>query len=248
MALDIGFYRVFIVIVTFLGVTALLITFFAADTRWFTTASGERLVTVPTEWNGINLRNMNLTFSWNQTLAATQTYPFTLGGHSMGFSNELGWGMKIYHYAGFGGQFIETLKWFNERSVERQFWWITDWEWGVKGDIIDWDYANFTRLQYTVKSTYPYQIMVLFYFNTTTYDVPSDAWNAGELQVFVGMNWEYMTTTMNAWDLISAMLFFKMSDTNVYVNAVFAIPLWAGIIAVSTLVVIEFIKAIKPFG
>jgi len=53
---------------------------------------------------------------------------------------------------------------------------------------------------------------------------------------------------MNAWDLISAMLFFKMSDTNVYVNAVFAIPLWAGIIAVSTLVVIEFIKAIKPFG
>lgn len=82
-----------------------------------------------------------------------------------------------------------------------------------------------------------------FGYNTTTYDDVTTAWNHHDVYVFVGIDFDQVNTTLNAWSIIGMILFFQMPDVHVAINMVIAIPLW---ICIAYLAYVLILKAI-PF-
>lgn len=68
---------------------------------------------------------------------------------------------------------------------------------------------------------------VQFGYNTTTYSNFTHAWNFHELYMFVGINFDDVSTGYNALQLIAMILFFQLPDLNIYVKALLAAPIYA---------------------
>jgi len=66
----------------------------------------------------------------------------------------------------------------------------------------------------------------LFYWNTTTYANPSDAWDADALYLLHGFG---ITPNTNVASLLLGLLFLQLPDVPFLVNLLIATPLWASI-------------------
>lgn len=86
---------------------------------------------------------------------------------------------------------------------------------------------------------------IFFSFNTSDYDLPSEAWSNGELYFLQGIGFDQIGTSTNAWNIISSILFFQMPDVHPIINAIVAIPLW---VCIAYLVYVLILKAIPFVG
>jgi len=89
------------------------------------------------------------------------------------------------------------------------------------------------------------QLEVYFAFNTTKYSKPSEAWDHDELYALIGINFDQRNTTFNAWNLIGALLFFKLPNVHPVINMLIAIPIW---VMIAWLIYILILKAIPFVG
>lgn len=66
-------------------------------------------------------------------------------------------------------------------------------------------------------------------YNNTDYSNITDAWENDELKVEFAIEWDELGTGLNAWNLISAILFYQTPDIHWTINSFIAIPLWVSI-------------------
>lgn len=83
-------------------------------------------------------------------------------------------------------------------------------------------------------------------YNSSLYNSYTEAWNAGALGFFAGVNWDDMNTGLNAWNLISMLLFFQLPGISPIINALIAIPIWAAIAYLTYILILRAIEAL-PF-
>lgn len=88
--------------------------------------------------------------------------------------------------------------------------------------------SNITYASFTVACEHVSMHAVLA-FNYTDYDNATQAFENDELSCEFAIEWDELGTGLNAWNMITSILFFQAPDVNVYVNAFLAIPLWAAI-------------------
>lgn len=84
-----------------------------------------------------------------------------------------------------------------------------------------------------------------FGFNTTKYNLPSDALDKNELYFLQGMGIESISTTISAWNLIGMLLFFQMPNIHPIINGLIAIPIW---VCIGYLIYVLILKAIPFVG
>jgi len=94
-----------------------------------------------------------------------------------------------------------------------------------------------------VAKTEDFQCRAYFGFNDTKYSSPTEAWDNYELDILIGMKFDQVNTSINAWSLISMLLFFQLPEVHWIINALIAIPIW---ITVAYLIYVLIIKII-PF-
>lgn len=78
-------------------------------------------------------------------------------------------------------------------------------------------------------------------FNTSLYSSPSEAFSSDGLKCLVGLGLEDTYSTMNAWQLIGAMLFFRAPNIHPVINAFIVVPLWAMFIYAAIRLLLRFI-------
>ena len=81
---------------------------------------------------------------------------------------------------------------------------------------------------------------IIFYWNTTTYSNPSDAWDNDELILLHGIG---LTADTNIASLVLSLLFLQIPEVPFLVNVLLVTPLWASIIYVAWFI----IKSMIPF-
>lgn len=89
---------------------------------------------------------------------------------------------------------------------------------------------------------------VNFGFNTSLYSSPEEAMNNQELVVLVGLGLEDVTTTLNAWQLVGAIMFFQLPNIDPLFNALIAFPMWGNFAVALVLFVARFIPLIQGGG
>lgn len=82
----------------------------------------------------------------------------------------------------------------------------------------------------------------IFYWNTTIYSDPSDAWDADALVLVHGFGFDD-TAVLNIASLIIGLLFFQLPDVPPLINLLIATPLWASVIFIMWFI---FVKS-TPF-
>jgi len=115
-------------------------------------------------------------------------------------------------------------------------------------NIIDHQTEDFANRSYMVLTCpCPKTYYVYFIYNSTEYSSWSEAWDGGELEVYVGMGWNDAIEKMNAWSLIWNVLTFQAPEVfgtgaaaNV-MNAIIAIPLWASFAIIGAIMILWFI-------
>jgi hypothetical protein len=83
-------------------------------------------------------------------------------------------------------------------------------------------------------------------FNYTLYANATDAYENDALSIEFGIDWDELGTGLNAWNMLSRILFFQAPDIDPLINAVIAVPLWAAIGYLSYAIVLVAID-ILPF-
>ena len=79
-------------------------------------------------------------------------------------------------------------------------------------------------------------------YNETAYSSFDDAWDHGQVGVFIGVTLDNVNTAYNALDLIGTLLFFAMpAETPLIVKLILSIPIWA---CVSYLIFIFMLRAL----
>jgi len=84
---------------------------------------------------------------------------------------------------------------------------------------------------------------LIFHWNTTTYSNPSTALDADGMRLIIGVTWNELETKINAFTLLTQILFFSMPDIHWALNAILAIPLWIGIVYV----LVAIARSLIPF-
>jgi len=92
------------------------------------------------------------------------------------------------------------------------------------------------------------EYLIIFSFNETLYDSPSQAWYNDELYLLWGMNFDQQRTGYSAWDLIAMTLFFNFPNVHWILNAIIKIPLWIGIAYIAYILILRTIGAIFGGG
>ena len=114
----------------------------------------------------------------------------------------------------------------------------------IKLSEIDEVYSETGSLAWTVKNGKA-QYKVYFGFNETLYSTPSEAFSNSDLVMLVCAGYDQVNTSVNAWNLIGQILFFKMPNVHPVINALIAIPVW---VAITWLVIVIILKFIPFVG
>ena len=78
----------------------------------------------------------------------------------------------------------------------------------------------------------------VFWWNTTTYSGPSDAWDNDELYFLHGIG---MSANTNIASLLVSLLFLQLPDVPFLINALLVIPMWASIIYILWFIIVNMI-------
>lgn len=238
-----GEIKVFITVVTFLGVFALLVSMipgqFAVQSKTY------RQVSVPEYFEAIDIQSFVETK--NLTVPAYDEYGLDC---SVG-----GWELRIYpYYSPLMNMYDLVL-----RHIDR--WWIFAYGWhslrwrskakGIdlgytldKDELLEY-YDSERKVAEFIASCEHTTVYVAFAYNTTKYDNIVDAWANNELWMLIGIGFDQINTSTNAWNVIGKLLFFQAPDIHPAINALIAIPLWA---AIAVTIYILVLKAIPFVG
>jgi len=253
---DISELRGLIVIVTFLGVSFLLISFM--PTALYSPGK-TRTVETP-EFEGIDVMNfvdtantaMNETGGYTDPLDSTwyivdpiDDGDGDLGGHDILYryrkANQST--HEIIHdhlYGVFIFTFSHDMDHYDKSGVNR-------------GTVLDVSEIEANRNEdnktsaFTVKCGH-FSCKAIYNFNSTKWNNFTHAWNHNELYVFHGINFDQVATGYNAFDLISRILFFQMPEGNAILNAIIAIPIWIGIGYIVVILIYRTIGAVFGGG
>lgn len=66
-------------------------------------------------------------------------------------------------------------------------------------------------------------------YNNDTYANASEAFENDQLYLEFGIEWDELGTGLNAWNMLTSILFFQEPDIHPYINVLLAAPLWAAI-------------------
>ena len=221
---------------TFFIITALI------PSGFLYTASEGRTVEVPEYFESVDIYSFADTY--NFTVAnESSVEDFDLGGWHVRFHNDFEaedfyvqlrdiWWIFTYNF--------RALDWYNNKGIR------------VSDALHDLDYAELDKnydsehnvCKFTVKNKET-TFIVFFGFNTTKYSKPTEALADGDLHCLFCINFDKQNTSVNAWNLVGAILFFQMPDVHPAINALIAIPLW---VMIAYLVYVLILKAIPFVG
>jgi len=242
---DISELRGLVTIVTFLGITFLLISLIPPQ---FYTATSGREISIPEIFDAIDIYQ----FAETKVLQTNETggtvwivdnsyyrVDIDIGNHDVdlyykrpNYSSKNVWILHRYtEWIIF--PVIHRLDWINSQGESR-------------GDNLALASLNLDAVDGVAKyqaRCWHFTLFTQIGYNTTTYSSVEMAWNAGNLYFFFGINFNDVGTAFNVWNLIGMLLFFQLPDTHPIINAIIAIPIW---VSVAYLIYVLIIKII-PF-
>ena len=252
---DISELRGLIVIVTFLGVSFLLIGLMPAEIY----VAGETRTIETTEFEGIDV----LSFADTANLCMNETggaYEFgaptwyrmqvddgtgDLGGHDVEFvyriANESTHELRNEHlYGVFIFTFGHDMNHYDKNGIDR-------------GTILDVSEIEDNRnpdndtSMFTIKCS-DFNARLIMNYNGSKWSNFTEAWDHNELYAFHGINFDQVSTSYSAFDLIGRLLFFQMPEGNLILNAIIAIPVWVGIGYIVVILIYRTIGAVFGGG
>lgn len=239
---DISEYRGLITVVTFLGIFVVLLQLIPYQ---FFTAGEQREVDVPDElFEVIDIYAFAEANYWYLNDSAPEWW---FDNQYRYWSIDLG-GWDIDFYFKKPGESVLNYCWFVHIWTE-WFIWPSDHRLTIytktgvsQGDSLTLEEIGTTNpVAFKGKcdhTTYHFSLG----YNSTSYSSFETAWDAGEVALFVGVNFDDVNTSYNAFDLIGTLLFFAFPvETPLMIKIILAIPIWA---CVSYLIFIFILRAI----
>lgn len=246
---DISELRGIVTIGSFLAILVLLISW--VPSAFLIPNYEGRTIQAPDYFEAIELEKYAIT--WNYTLDGTDAVLFDewyryrkddIGGQDIAIfyvqANSSDTDMfQIYH--------IEYW-WIFETGKHLMEIWNDD---KSRGDMlskaeINQDYAN-DDLSYTFSCEH-FQFDLFFGFDVDTYSDPVDALDHNDLRIMIGVEWDQVSTSLSAWDIIGMLLFFQLPNVHWMVNALIAIPIWLAVAYLSFILILRAIGAIFGGG
>lgn len=222
---------IFVFLVTFLGVFAVLVN------------------SMPAELYGPTLKETKTRGEWFPEedigfLNYTDSGNLTRGYHTdleLGDVNVVVWwayypynDITIYHT-------WQVLWWWDRHSLDDMPLTLTDLEAHSPHEGI----ANQSHMVLTCPCQKSYY--VYFIYNSTTYANWAEAMTGGELELYMGMGWNDGIEQQNAWSLIWNIMTFQAPEvfgtgaSASVMNAIIAIPLWASFAIIGAIMILWFI-------
>jgi hypothetical protein len=243
---DISELRGLIIIGTFLAVTMLLIGWMPYD-FWVAGEQG-RTVNVPDYFEGSALVRFNNTYSIDIDKAVKQDYwGKTQFGHHMYFEARKGelemWNCHVYDFYGlfYYGNHYQT--WRNVDGISRGQILTAeeiDLDRNIQGGISSSDYEV---------SCGHFKMGASIVYNASTYDNCTSAWNALDLKIGFGIDWDQMGTTYDAWSLITSILFWRpIAGIPLWIMQLISIPIWIASAYIAYILVLRAIGAVFGGG
>lgn len=213
-----------LVIVTLLSTFAILVSIMPAG---FVLGSNPdyRKVDVPSYFEAIDISTYADTYVFNITDDVFyKEWGKTEFGHDMFFRAYRPPTWYEYWFANwhchpflfFYGWGAHKMEWINQNGISRGY--------TIHDTDISQDMTNGTA-QYTVKCSH-FEMMAWIGYDTAVYSSLTDAWDNDELCFMFAIDWDEKGTGMNAWNLISMLLFFQLPNIHWTINALIAIPMW----------------------
>lgn len=241
---DLSELRGLIVVITFLGVMVLLIGLIPF--QFYIAGAMTELDYSQTEWMGIDIQSFQDT--WNDTTIYLEFSDFAVGGRNLRIASQYTDNhFSLIQRYGLGLFWLEGGTFFNRKNIKVSYDRIPYAHQLIDWDVLNADYEEYGSVEFTVAyvQNEPFQFKTYFTFNETDYDSPKEAWANDELNLLIGINFDNIATTYNAWDLIAMLLFFRLPDVHWLINVMMATPIW---VTVCYLAYVLIIKAIPLLG
>jgi hypothetical protein len=240
---DISELRGLIIIGTFLAVTLLLIGWMPSE-FWVAGEQG-RTIEVPDYFESSEL------ILWNETYTMNITYPYFYDawgkeqfGHHMTFYAYPEHYMKNDHDFKLWGFFTygsHAQEWINTQGINRgKYLWVDKIE-------EDWD-SDKNLASYKLQCKHFYMRADISY-NTTEYENIIEAWDASDLHILFGIEWDQMGTSYDAWSLITSVLFWRsIAGIPLWIMQLISIPIWIASAYIAYILVLRAIGAVFGGG
>lgn len=111
----------------------------------------------------------------------------------------------------------------------------------INETVVDMTGSNLAK--YSVSCDH-FRYRLFLTYNNTLYSSLEDAWNHYKVLASTGIEFNEMNTGLNAWTILSALVFFQLPNVHWTVNALLAIPIYAAVIIISFILILEVIKAL----
>lgn len=239
-----------ILAVTFLSTFFIIVAMIPSD---FVTESQEYTpspVSVPEYFEAVDVQSFAETKNINLT-DASLTEHFTLGGWNVEFEYwhaYKGFSCRTYSSWWIFNWDFDNFHWYDVDGIERSEYFtflVQDREMCYL-ESIDQLYENYGNkgLKWNLKNDHT-QFVLYFGFNETKYNSPSEALSNDDLHVYIGVNFDKVNTTFNAWNLIGALLTFQLPNVHPAINMLISIPIW---VLIAYLIYVLILKAIPFVG
>lgn len=229
---DLGSRIIFII--TFLGIFIVLVGMIYAESPELMAAQPQyRDVSIPEELEAFEVpvysyQSFNIT--WTAEGSFTQdfdfddhTTPFTYRFTAWNTTNDYSYDPVVlfiqwdsYPWSGHGLDF-----WQEDTNYDTNLAFAT----------MDTIYNETGELIFSVKTEDTQQLSFLcsFRWNETTYSTPSEALHNEGMLVYVGLTWEQEMSALNAWSIITMVLFFQLPDIHPALSLIIGLPIWVSI-------------------
>lgn len=240
---DLSEMRGIIVIISFLAMYVLLV----GQIPPLMYVSGELPdIWIPEQFQGIDLQAFGDT--WNDTTIYLEFSDFEVGGRNMRIASQYTDNriMLIQRY-GLGLLWLEGGTWYNRDNIAVSYLRPEYPHLLIGAEVLDQDYNEFDSVEFTVRfaENQPFQFKTFFTWNDSLYVSPSEAWEHDALGLLIGINFDQIGTTYNAWDIIAMLLTFQLPDIHWVINAMLVAPIWA---VIGYLCYVLVLKAIPLLG
>lgn len=224
---DLSELRGLITIGSFIGVFVLL---FGLTPPQLLVADYEgRTITTPEYWEVVDIQSFAETWSYimNETGGETTGNWLYRVGVDIGNHN-----FDLFYRQANQSNLLLYLEHYFSEWVILPYWHKLDWINGegfshgeyLESSELDSDWAN-DKAVYKAECNH-FFIRVFFWFNETLYSSPTEAWNHHGLNIMVGIDFDQVSTSYNAFSLIAMLLFFQLPQVHWIINALIAIPIW----------------------
>lgn len=245
---DISEVRILVTIFSFIGVFVLLIGFMPSG--FLITAYEGKTVTPPEDWESGEM--LFFAESRNETIVHASgnnwyIYDLSIGGHNLNLYD----GVDINLYYTDDMRMVHFWYWWIFATNHHYMNWVNskgfDYGEALTPVELDDNFNSNDNMRFNLKDEHV-NFWGFFSWNITDYDLPSEAWEGDELNLMVAIEFDQVNTSVNAWSLISMLLFFGLPSVSPIINAIIAIPIWIAIAYVSYILILRAIGAVFGGG